>query len=609
MQLIDHLSLKDKETIKHYIQLYAEVAEPAPISYVLRVWNKQKRTLYKALGHKLRVVIPVEIPRNTLYYQHELKAIYETYPIWDEHDANSFLINQNYMRRSLHNDFVFEFLKFIAEQDWCDKDKYQASRLILHQNIEKGYIETVRMGRRDPEEVYHFQAFKATIKNNMRTVRTIQKVLKAMKFPYMDLFEEWRNKVSDININKDIKANLVISIHPLDFMTLSDNNCDWSSCMSWTKTGSYSSGTIEMMNSNMAVVAYLESKTPYNILFQGEEFSIPNKSWRTLLYVHKHIIVAGKAYPYFNENLTKRCLTEMCKLVNTNLGWTYQYMNQPYKDNQHIRDNFFLKYGSLAQFSRPKDIKKSKHAIYLYTNGMYNDLIEYKDSYWCCRNWVPKTLKLCVSGPATCMCCGDYIENPAHISSYEDIGSTKICNYCVCHRKCEVCGKIVFQSFKYSISYFGEKKKVCSDECLDEVIWIPSERKWGHKNVQFEQKFYFVIGNEENFLDSSEVKNFQNRFNGWWYKHNEVIQTLFKESYFNQYATIVEVPRWVFCNSKLNNVYTTFGWDRRPTCGGYVKFFNPKEQDKDILSFVMKNKQWIPAREVINEARSAISYS
>lgn len=475
MQLTDLITPREEETIKHYIQLYAEVAEPAPLPILFQIWNEQKRTLYKALGHNLRVKIPVEVPKNALLFQHELKNLYETYPIWDERDANYFLNNLEKMRQTLHNDFVFEYTKFIAEQDWCNQDRYSASRLIMHQNIEKGYITTVGyngiLGSITDGE-YHFQAFKATIKNNMRTVRTIQKVLKAMHFPRMDLFEEWRNRVSDLNINQDLKANLVFSIHPLDFMTMSDNNCGWSSCMSWMASGSYSSGTVEMMNSNLAIVAYLESETPFNIIFDDEEFNIPNKSWRSLFYINKHIILSGKAYPYYNENLTKQCLDLLRDLIKNNLGWEYQYINQLYKDNSSIDNNFFLKDHSLNQFNRPKNHKIPKHAIYTYTNCMYNDLIEHKDDYWCCRNWVPKTIKLCLSGLATCMCCGEPIEKPIHINSYDDIGGEKICGECKSRRRCIICGKIKYSSMPYTIqlSSYYSPKKCCSEKCLDEVI-------------------------------------------------------------------------------------------------------------------------------------------
>ena len=611
MQLIDALSPRDKETIKHYIQLYAGVAEPAPLSKVLQVWNKKKRTLYKALGHNLRARIPVEIPRNTLYYQHELKAIYDVYPIWDDRDAQSFLQKVNSMRRVLHNDFIFEYLKFIAEADWCNTDKYNASRLILHQNIENGYLTTV-WDETHSNEAYHFQAFKSTIKNNMRTVRTIQKVLKAMHFPHMDLFEKWRNAVSDININKDIKADLVISIHPIDFMTMSDNNCDWSSCMSWIGRGSYSAGTIEMMNSNMAVVCYLESKTPFNIIFDDEEFNIPNKSWRILLYVHKDILVAGKAYPYFNEGLTKCCLDQMRQLLKNNLGWNYKYINQQYKDNQHINNNFFLKSEGLYQFSRPKNRKKQKHAIYLYTNCMYNDLIEYKDTYWCCRNWVPKTIKLCVSGPATCMCCGEKIEEPSYISSYDDIGGEKICGNCRQHRHCDVCNTIRYTKPLYSFDRGSRSKfNICSNDCLNDMIYVPYENQLYNKE-KITTDTYFVIGNDSGFIDSDPVLNFINKNNSYWGDNNNVIENLKKEDYFKTHAKIIRVPYWVFYNYMLCYTYSsTLGYRRRPDCFRYVKFFDPEEQFKDteknIFEIIEETKRWVPAKEVVHEISSSLS--
>lgn len=469
MEIFDRITPKEQETIKNYIRLYAGVTESAPLKQVLQVWNRQKRTLYKGLGKELRVKMPVEIPKNTLYFQKELKAIYGLYTIWDERDSETFLSNLTKYKSIIHNDFVYAYISFIAAQPWSSKDKYAASRLLLHQNIEKGYISTYK-----DNEPYHFQAFKATVKNNMRTVRTIQKVLKAMRFPYMDLFEKWRNAISDLNINKDIKADLVFSIHPIDFMTMSDNNCDWSSCMSWTTNGSYSAGTIEMMNSNMAIVAYLESKTPYIISDSEENYEIPNKSWRILLYANKHIIVAGKAYPYYNENLIKICLDKLRALLKENLNWDYQYINQKYQDNFGIDNNFFLQREHLSTFNKPKNPKKPKHAIYLYSNCMYNDLIEYKDVYWCCRNWVPRTMKFCISGPVTCMCCGGYIQDPHEITSYDDIGQTKICDFCYDTYACDVCGQIKYQNIHYHFNQNAwQKYDICDDYCLDNLKYFP----------------------------------------------------------------------------------------------------------------------------------------
>lgn len=429
MEIFDAITPIEQETIEHYIQLYAGAGEMAPLPQVLRVWNKQKRTLYRLLGKKLRVKIPVEIPRNVIYYQRELMAIYDTYSIWNERDRMYFLNNLGVMKDIIHNPFVFEYMKFILTQGYPLEDINVLSKLVFHQNIEKGYITTIHN-----TEAHHFEKFKSTVKNNMRTVRTIQKVLKAMRFPHMQLFEEWRNRVSDININRDIKTNLVFSIHPIDFMTMSDNACNWTSCMSWREKGSYSAGTIEMMNSNMAILAYLESDTPFNIIFDEEEYNIPNKSWRCLFFINKHILLSGKAYPYSNTDLTKVCLDKLRELAKENLSWTYKYINQEYKDIYPLTQNSYVKEELLSWLSkRSKKNGKERHAIYVYTNGMYNDLIEYHDKYLCCRNYVPKTMRFCLSGPPTCMHCGDYIMEPQDIYNYNDLGKQKVCYKAWCN--------------------------------------------------------------------------------------------------------------------------------------------------------------------------------
>ena len=605
MQLTDALSPRDKETITHYIQLYAGVAEPAPIDIVLKAWNKNKRTMYKALGHKLRVKIPIEIPRNDSYFKQELESLYHPIPIWDKHDAEWFLRSLKTSERDTRDPFVFEYLKYISCQSWCDDDLFHASRLLLHQNLESGYLSSVAHGRmgEDLPNGYHFQNFNATVKSGMKTIRTIQKVLKAMRFPYMELFEEWRNKVNSLSLNQGIKANLVFSIHPLDFMTMSDNACNWTSCMSWTANGSYSSGTIEMMNSNMTILAYLENKTPFNIIFDEQEYNIPNKSWRTLLYVHKDILIGGKAYPYFNQDLIIKCLDIMRGLLKENLAWDYQYINQPYLDNKSIRNNHYLKHNDIYTFNRPKQKNKKKHAIYLYTNGMYNDIIEYKDDFICCRNYVPKTIKLCASGPATCMCCGEQIEDPHYISSYDDIGSEKICSTCRSERACSICGEIKYSSVKYTYTNkrFGRTRKVCSEKCLEELIYVPNQDEFVKKEDAFFEG-YFVIGKLSNFLKSIEVKIFVTEHHGWYYRgQDKIIEDLMNNSFIKENAIIVKVPYWIFDDSTYFYTYSPIeGYVRRAGCRN-VKFFNIEETfgGQNILQSISENKKWIPAKEVI----------
>ena len=75
MEVFDALTPEDKETIKDYISIYAG-AEVANLHITLNEWNKSKRTLYKALGHKLRVKIPIEIKKSDVEFNRELSEVY-----------------------------------------------------------------------------------------------------------------------------------------------------------------------------------------------------------------------------------------------------------------------------------------------------------------------------------------------------------------------------------------------------------------------------------------------------------------------------------------------------------------------------------------------------
>lgn len=607
MNPFDALTSEDKEIIKHYIQLYAGVSEPAPMEQILAVWNKQKRTLFKGFGGQLRVSIPVEIPRNDTYFMQELKSIYENYPIWDNQDVHYARGNTEALRDRVHNDFIFEFIKYIVGEDWEDEDYFHASRLFLHANIRAGYIETV-----DSACGYRFKGFNSTVKNGMRTMRTIQKMLKAMQFPRMDLFEEWRNRISDLNINKDIKANLVFSIHPIDFMTMSHNNCDWTSCMNWPD-GSYSTGTIEMMNSNMAVVAYLESATPFNIIFDEKKFTIPNKSWRSLFYINKHIMVGGKAYPYANTNLTMVCLEELMKLFKKNLNWDYQYKIQPYRDVDNIRNNFYLKREHLRMFDRPMDAKKPKHAIYLYTNSMYNDLIEDREAiYYCCRNWVPRTMRFCVSGPATCMCCGEYMENPRYIDSYDKLGSEKVCYDCDVNKRCDICGEIKYYGINYTIkdSDHYRPQRICSDECLNNTIYFPQIDTVRSKDVLTDDPIHIILTDDASFFykDRSTIHNFFNIFlrNKGNSSELDTIKDVLNDLFKNIYE-IKTVPYFVATDVRLSMrksnesdlivIYRNF----------YFIHSGAKICGQNAKDYIKDKNEWIPAKEVLDEGSSSLS--
>jgi hypothetical protein len=106
---------------------------------------------------------------------------------------------------------------------------------------------------------------KVTITLGMKFMKALGKVVEAYNLD-QEMFEEFRIAHSQILNDKKLSGRLCLSIHPLDYMTMSDNESDWGSCMSWREGGCYRRGTVEMMTSPVVVVAYLKSEIDMNLL-------------------------------------------------------------------------------------------------------------------------------------------------------------------------------------------------------------------------------------------------------------------------------------------------------------------------------------------------------
>lgn len=425
MNLYDKLSTEDKQLIKDYICKYSRIDNIPNLENTLQEWSKNKKTLYRALGNQFRVIIPIQATADKQKLFRRLQDKYEI-----PQSFYMYFHDLAPMRENQHI-FIFQLMEYFYElgkqKAGFSQTLYDISRnleyILSWNNIFAGHIAYFPYS----SITYNHRTLK--FNEGVKPLRILRKVLNFIEFPHMESFEKFCNDISYELTNKNnTVTNLIFSIHPIDFMTMSHNTCNWSSCMNWNG-GCYSNGVLEIMNSNVAVVAYVESSEQD---FKVNEHEIPNKSWRCLYYVHKDIICSGKAYPFGNETLVRNGLDALAKLVKKNLHWTYQYKNQQYFD--------------MCNFSGNEDARNcmrghgNEHNIVLYNYAaMYNDFVhDHEESYFCYRNWVPKTLKLCVSGPATCIICGKPITPISEIrekyywedNDFEARGSEKVCRDC-----------------------------------------------------------------------------------------------------------------------------------------------------------------------------------
>lgn len=434
MNLYDKLPAEDKQLIKDYLEKYSKVDSIPSLNLTLREWAKNKKTLYRVLGNNFRVKIPIYRKLSQLEFTQKAMDKYYmpgTFNTERQTEDEIKIFVKNY---HIHP-FIEELLYFGAS--FLDRPY---SYEVIHNQMLKilSYPSLMNNSVAEPFE-YIYKGKTLKINKGMKPMRAARKILEAFNFPKMELFEVYRQDMSMLTTlsNRDYITNLVFSIHPIDFLTMSHNTCGWSSCMNW-RSGCYSNGVLEMMNSNVAVVAYLESS---NQDFKVNSCYLPNKSWRCLYYVHKQIICSGKPYPYNNIELVRDGLDELAKLVKKNLNWSYDFKNQRYYDMLPYRSN---------ESAREADFfftKGNKILLYNYA-AMYNDMVHDKEEmYWCYRNYVPRSLKICVSGPATCILCGNPITEIKDVRMY---GCDGDCASRGDHPFCYRCDD------KYLVSQMGE---------------------------------------------------------------------------------------------------------------------------------------------------------
>jgi len=429
IDLIEKLTDADKATINAYVEeTQCSLDKFIGIEQWLQSWSHSKQKLYKLLGNQFIKKIPYvyEKERDIIRVDF-LKLLRE-----DAFKANYHNFYNNVVIL-LYNKGVFDvdqkqFFNHLMDADNFVNDKIAYSLKYKPEGAQK----------------------MLQISVGTKPIRAIGKVIDYFKDVYdfdKDAFEEFKKKHSLVLNDKTVSGMVNISIHPLDFMTMSDNQSNWSSCMNWKDHGCYHVGTVEMMNSNNVVCCYLDNpKNPFYFKEGQEEapYIWNNKKWRQLFYVTKDIIMSGTAYPYENKETSLFILDEIKKLAIENLNWSYDFGPELYQDMKYVYSNSRME----NQRKWMRAPSRTKNNIIWDTKGMYNDMLNKpNDPYYCYRNKVNNTKIYSVSGKAPCLVCGKQViklNNDDRYEYYNDRYSYTgqvICHDCIKEYSCDFCNK------------------------------------------------------------------------------------------------------------------------------------------------------------------------
>ena len=467
MNLLEVLSQEDKDKITRYVSYYGGAnGEFIGVDAWLADWAKANQKLYKLLGNQLMVKIPYSYKKSKNDIIKELSTLFKSHlglALEDEFLAGL----QDLKQSSIITEAQFSDLRTMFYPIVYNSDKIDFNIKVKYENKSLQLQSGMKLIRALGKFIEWYRKVRNT--NNFCTN-----------------FEEFRIRHSRIYNGEVNTSDLVISIHPMDYLTMSDNNCNWTSCMSWINCGCYHAGTVEMMNSNVTLCCYLESKTvdfTYKVLNDTDDDDSykydkwNSKKWRQLVYVNKDIMLAGKSYPLANSDLTKELLKVIKDLANKNMNWDYTYGPEIYGDMLGINS---IEGMTRARRMLPQSVNRH---IFIDTNAMYNDLLNDNDfTYWCYRNKPKKSYILKVSGKAPCVACGNSVIGTEWYDEYNDRYQAEktVCKDCLAETKCYMCDNehLIGKKKMWTIvDKYGLRYKLCKEHVEQYLTLCPCCKK------------------------------------------------------------------------------------------------------------------------------------
>lgn len=412
MSLIDKLTPKEKDMIGTYIDYYAcdDTGRSASVDYLLRFWD-QNKDKYLSLIFDGKLQLTKEIT-----FTQDAEETFEE-------------VRKAVLHNEAANAFLNEWRRRFGWYDY-DDDLTIEVKCCLYEMV--GW-ETLVSNRWDKETfIVPFPdgtSFK--VQRGTKISKAIGKIVKGFNMSEAG-YEAFRIACSQGLNQKTLKGTLTLSIHPMDYMTMSDNECDWSSCMSWREQGCYRMGTVEMMNSPMVVVAYL---TAEDSKLNFDNYQWNSKKWRELLIITPDIICNVLGYPYRNSFLSKAAIGWLKELAFEHAGWTYAN-DTPISWEQHV---WFSPYDT-----------DDKICVITDTYNMYNDFSD-RNHYGYFARDIEGRLYINYSGPSECMSCGQ--EDPEI-----DEEGTLVGLCCEEVEYCEFCGARIT---RHSDSYWVDDMHIC----------------------------------------------------------------------------------------------------------------------------------------------------
>lgn len=308
------------------------------------------------------------------------------------------------------------------------------------------------------------------------TVPTGMKLVKSFKFFESDQIslEQLQNKASMIIQEDKIEGKLCFSVHPLDFLSSSENTYNWRSCHALD--GEYRAGNLSYMVDSSTIMVYLKSdKGDVRLPNFPADVSWNSKKWRMLLFLDDNwqAMFAGRQYPFdsvgalslIQKNIVQILGIQDCRW---NVRWSNWHNDEVHshtwdhhEENEEIEVFFrdtYLPIGRRLYTKRQliTDVEGSKH---------FNDLINSTVyiPYYCYNMYYNGELHFTIGGMTPCLCCGNGDMAVTDSMLCVDCELDHGCSEDEMFITCDCCGRRMLDSDAHWVA--GAEEYVC-DGCL-----------------------------------------------------------------------------------------------------------------------------------------------
>lgn len=325
------------------------------------------------------------------------------------------------------------------------------------------------------------------------------KIIKSFKHFINDerLLRDFQDKASEIIQENKVEGELCFSIHPLDFLSLSENQFHWRSCHALD--GDYRCGNLSYMCDMHTVICYLKGKEDVVLPRFPNDIKWNNKKWRCLLFVDDpmkpNVIFAGRQYPFFTSgslNLVKDHLVARFPAAN---WWEETPIWTPwYKENistYTFEDDVTMPIMGKKVYPLCNSIYKLDDLVTDAKNAKhYNDLLYsscYEPHYTFNARITKTDIKFVIGSETMCLRCGENV--------VQTVG-TMMCPNCEIEygtansddfASCDLCGS----RFLYEDAEWVGDDRYCPQCFIDHTFEC---EECGERYNNYEKKYVSKIG-------------------------------------------------------------------------------------------------------------------